>query len=128
MSDRIIIDSHILVWLIFEPENLSKSTIEDLKQASELYVSIVSIWELALKYKKGKFAYNPADIISGYKKTGIELLDLKEEHIKEIGNIKLSHKDPFDELLIAQAKSESMPLLTADSQLIDSMYQTIDAR
>ena len=128
MSDRILLDSHILVWIIFEPENLSTYTIEDLKQASELYVSIVSIWELALKHKKGKFAYNPADITSGYKKAGIELLDLKEEHIKQMGNIRLSHKDPFDELLVAQAKSESILLLTADSQLIDSMYQTIDAR
>lgn len=128
MSDKILLDSHILVWLIFEPENLSKSTVEDLRQADELYASIVSIWELALKYKKGKFAYNPADIISGYKQAGLNVLGLKEVHIEEMSKIELPHKDPFDELLMAQAKAESIPLLTADTLLINSKYRTIDAK
>lgn len=128
MNDRILIDSHILIWYLYEPENISQCAKEAIMQSRERYVSIVSLWELALKHKKQKLAYKPADILHNYKNAGLQLLGLSEEHLQAMLTVELPHKDPFDELLVAQAKHESIKLLTADSTLISSKYPTIDAR
>jgi len=128
MNDRILIDSHIFIWYLYEPEKLNKNAKSAILQAKERYVSIVSIWELILKYKKSKMAYDLAEMLKSYKLAGLKLLNISEEHLNTVLNIELSHKDPFDEILIAQATAESMPLLTADVSLIKSPYLTIDAR
>lgn len=127
MNDRILIDSHILIWYLYEPENLSQQAKDAILSSRQRYFSIVSLWELTIKHKKHKLAYKPSDIVQNYKKVGLELLNLSEEHLQTMLEIKLSHKDPFDELLIAQSKSESLPLLTADKLLIQSKYKTIQA-
>lgn len=128
MNDRILIDSHIFIWYLYEPENLSQPIKDAILNAKERYISTASIWEIILKYKKSKLMYDPVDMLKSYKFAGLKLLNISEEHLSTVLNIELPHKDPFDEILIAQATAESMPLLTADVLLIKSPYQTIDAR
>jgi len=128
MNDRILIDSHIFIWYLYEPENLSQPIKDAILNAKERYISTASIWELILKYKKSKLMYDPVDMLKSYKFAGLKLLNISEAHLNTVLNIELSHKDPFDEILIAQATAESMPLLTADVSLIKSPYLTIDAR
>lgn len=124
----VLLDSHVLLWILFKPEKLKPNVLEVIETSNRCYVSIVSLWELLLKYKKGKLDFTPKDILSGYKNSGLILLSIEERHLELLEDLNLPHKDPFDALLIAQAKSESMPLLTADKLLVDSKYQTIDAR
>ncbi|MCB9822501.1 type II toxin-antitoxin system VapC family toxin [Candidatus Nomurabacteria bacterium] len=128
MNDRILIDSHIFIWYLYEPENLSQPIKDAILNAKERYISTASIWELILKYKKSKLMYDPVDMLKSYKFAGLKLLNISEAHLNILLNIELPHKDPFDEILIAQATAESMSLLTADTLLIKSPYQTIDAR
>lgn len=128
MIDKVLVDSHLLIWLIFENENLNRNVLKYLDSADQAYVSTASIWELALKHKKGKLLYNPEDIMKGCSEMGLSRLNILDKHINAMKNIKLPHKDPFDELLVAQADSESMTLLTADRLLIESEYKTFDAR
>lgn len=124
----VLLDSHILIWLLFKPERLSLKTREIIKNSNACYISVASLWELLIKYKKGKLVFTPEDILSGYKNSGLKIMPIHERHLASLEQIRLSHKDPFDELLVAQSIAESIPLLTADHLLIKSPYQTINAR
>lgn len=128
MDTPVLIDSHILIWLLFEPQHLSERCRRAVEEAQELYVSLASLWELTLKFNKGLLKYQPGTIAEGYKKMNITLLPVTEAHILATSTIDLPHKDPFDNLLVAQAKVGGMTLLTYDKQIIDSRYPTIDAR
>jgi len=127
MINHILADSHILIWALFEPEQLTKQAKQYLLEADGVMISAASLWELTLKANKGALAYKITDILGSYKKAGFLRLDIKDEHIKNISRINLEHKDPFDTLLIAQAQTEKMPLLTADQQLLGSEYKTLNA-
>lgn len=126
--NSVLLDSHVLLWILFKPEKLKSSVLEIIETSNRCYVSTASLWELILKYKKGKLDFTPKDILSGYKDSGLTLLSIEERHLELLEDLGLPHKDPFDALLIAQATAESLPLLTADTLLIKSPYQTIDAR
>ncbi|QQS69015.1 type II toxin-antitoxin system VapC family toxin [Candidatus Saccharibacteria bacterium] len=124
----ILIDSHIYIWLLFESYRFSPATKRTLQTAEELYVSIASLTELTFKHGSGKLKYNPANLCQGLAEANIHLLAITNRHLEKYAEISLSHKDPFDRLLIAQAQCENLPLLTADQTLLDSSYPTIDAR
>ena|SRR3989344_4398467 len=124
----LILDSHILVWLLYEPDKLSAGCIDLLRTETNRFVSVVSLWELAIKHKAGKLAYDPKDMLENLGRAGIDQLSISNEHLLAYQTIKLAHKDPFDTLLAAQAVCENATLLTADKLLLDSHYKTLDAR
>lgn len=128
MNEYLLIDSHVLIWLLFEPNMLSSTSRQSLEDAREVSISIASLWELILKHNKGLLRYSPKDIVAGYKVSGISLMGISEEHLLATTKVRLQHKDPFDTILVAQAKVEKTKLLTADRLLLDSPYATIDAR
>lgn len=122
----VLIDSHVFIWLLFEEGRVTHKCRQAIANASEVYVSSASLWELTLKHNKGALKYSPELMVSGYKDLGASLLDVTEQHILETTGLDLPHKDPFYTMLIAQAVSEGMPLLTADRRLLDSAYETVD--
>lgn len=123
----IIIDSHILIWLLFEPEKLSPIARAAVEQAEQVSVSIISLWELAIKFSAQKLPYAPAVLAEGIVQLGIAELPIRNQHLIVLPTVKLLHKDPFDRLLIAQALSEQSYFLTADKNILQSSYHTIDA-
>jgi PIN domain nuclease of toxin-antitoxin system len=125
MTDsRLLIDSHILVWLLYEPEKISPEAQNLLQAADAVYLSSVSLWELALKFNKGKLAYSPKELIAGAEELSLERLSLRDQHILSLVSVKLSHKDPFDALLVAQSEAEGCVFMTADNRILDSSYHT----
>lgn len=125
MTDsRLLIDSHVLVWLLYEPEKISPEAQSLLQTANAVYVSSVSLWELALRFNKHKLAYSPKELIAGAEELSLERLSLRDQHILSFGRVKLSHKDPFDALLVAQSEAEGCVFMTADSRILDSSYET----
>ena len=127
MTDtRVLIDSHVLIWLLYEPDKINIKTQDLLKEADAVYLSSVSLWELALKFKKRKLAYSPNELIMGAKELNLERLSLRDQHILSLDSIKLSHKDPFDSLLLAQNEAEGTVFLTADSRILESDYRTFE--
>lgn len=95
------------------------------ERAPRLYVSAVSIWEMRLKYHarrasgERKSPFDPAEVVSAVEKLGtITIVPLTERHAASELQTPLSHKDPFDELLLVQAQEENLSLLTTDRQLI----------
>ena len=91
-------------------------------------MSLVSLWELAIKHAKGRLPHSPGAIAMGVGGAGFRELDLGHRHIIKLQDVALPHGDPFDAMLCAQAASEGLTLLTADRVLLDSDYDTVDAR
>lgn len=115
---KILIDSHTLVWLLFEPERVGKKANEALLAAHTASVSLASLWELAIKYNKGKLVYAPQELLQGVSALGADLLHVQPQHILQLAEAKTQHKDPFDRMLLAQAQIENLTLVTADHELL----------
>ncbi len=124
---KLLIDSHVLIWLLYDSRRLNDATKGLLESADSVGVSMASLWELAVKYSKGKLKYSPVNLYNGTAKANIDVLPIKSQHVLGFPDIKLPHADPFDQLLIAQSESEGCSFVTADKQLLKSKYRTIVA-
>lgn len=120
MSSPVLVDSHILLWALNHPERIGAKSREFLQTTKQpIYVSIASFWELALKYRKDKLSYSSKVIMQGATLLGMTVLDIKLEHVQATEeSASLAHKDPFDLMLIAQAKTENYQLLSADRAIL----------
>lgn len=120
---RYLLDTHVCFWAVFEKGKLSlaaKEIIED--NATEVFVSSVSLWEIAIKYKLGKFPeFNVSldEFVEAITKSGFTLLPLKNEHLIAYFNYPQfsdSNKDPFERLLLVIADVENASLITKDEK------------
>jgi PIN domain nuclease of toxin-antitoxin system len=117
--NNFLLDSHIFLWLLQEPHKIGKETTKHLTSGdSSIYISAATIWELGLKHQKGKLKFNPDQLLEAVHVTGIKLLPIAIQHITTTYKLNIIHKDPFDCLLLAQAKYESIVLLTADQAIL----------
>ena len=114
---RLLLDTHVLLWLMQEDRRLSPEAHALIYNAAEVYVSIASIWEIAIKWRLGKMEEDPEELVATIGKAGLLELPVKALHAVTTSKLPLLHRDPFDRLLVAQAISETMRLLTADPQL-----------
>lgn len=124
---NLLLDSHILIWALFEPDRLGKQTRRHIAQADEVFLSLTSIWELAIKHSKGKLLYSPDELLDGLKPLGVSLLAIKPNHILGLQYIQTTHQDPFDRLLLAQARAEGLKLITADGALANLGLSFVEA-
>lgn len=117
---RILLDSHIFIWLVDEPEKLSVTATALLRDpGNELFLSIASVWERQIKIGLGKMRLQRSlqDTIKQQQETNnLQLLHITLPHIFALDALPLHHRDPFDRLLIAQANAQNFALLSADSQ------------
>lgn len=112
-----LLDTNILLWLMSDNKRLTSSARSLIVDASEVYVSSVSLWEVAIKWRIGKIEEDPRLIAGQLDAAGILELQMTNRHALATGTLPLLHNDPFDRLLIAQAITETMRLLTADAKL-----------
>lgn len=111
---RLLLDTHIFVWAMEDSHNLSKdikSSITD--PQNKIYVSVASVWEIAIKRKKEKIRLN-FDVKLSIKSAGFEIIPIQAEHALNTEKLPLYHTDPFDRMLISQAKAEGLTLVTGD--------------
>jgi PIN domain nuclease of toxin-antitoxin system len=118
---RILLDTHILLWVLLEAERLGGSTraaIED--PANEVLFSAASIWEIAIKFRlrRPDFQVAPAEILTAAVDAGLVELAVRSSAAIRVAELPLLHRDPFDRLLVAQAITEPAILYTADRQLV----------
>ena len=118
---KYLLDTHIFLWLNSAPEKLPHTILEFCQQGSnQLYLSLVSPWEMQIKQQLGKLRLDDPlkDVIqTQIEKNNLKILPIELKHILALNDLPHIHKDPFDRLLIAQAKSESMILVTADKKI-----------
>ena len=117
---RLLLDTHLWVWLATNPSRLSAGAREIFADHSNTLVfSVVSIWEVAIKaaLKRPDFTADPALLLDYLRRGPFEELDLIAEHTLPITALPPVHKDPFDRVLIAQAIAEQIQLVTTDRKL-----------
>lgn len=115
---KFLLDTHTFLWFIDDGAALS-STAKSLIEApgNTPYLSMASLWEIAIKVSIGKLTIpSPfqAFIMQQISENRIELLDIKPDHIGIVGILPFHHRDPFDRLIIAQAMSEKLPIISKD--------------
>lgn len=117
---RLLLDTHLLLWALAEPErlgNVTRGALED--TGNEVLFSAASLWEIAIKAGLGRpdFAFDPQLILRAALDTGFTELPVNSDAAILVANLPPYHGDPFDRLLIAQAISEPMRLYTSDPLL-----------
>ncbi|MCX6431632.1 MAG: type II toxin-antitoxin system VapC family toxin [Actinobacteria bacterium] len=117
---RLLLDTHVLLWVKGEPERLSDSargTILD--PATELVFSVVSLWEIVIKSGRPRsgLSVDAGNLRAELLEDGYSELDVQAAHVLEVGTLPKLHRDPFDRLLVAQARVEGLTLMTADHAL-----------
>jgi PIN domain nuclease of toxin-antitoxin system len=119
VSNRYLLDTSVLLWLTAEPDRLSKAASAIWRDPEGMVaVSVINYWEIVLKKEKlgiRDVSWFWEHRISPY--ADLETLQVREEHIAELLLLPPLHKDPFDRMLIAQARVENMLLVTSDKQI-----------
>lgn len=114
---RLLLDTHVFLWCVNDDKRLSKKARTAISTADEVYVSSASIWETSIKVKLGKLDANMDDLVDAISQSGFLELPITAQHALVTFQLPEIHKDPFDRILIAQAISEPLRLITADSIL-----------
>ena len=113
-----LLDTHTFLWFLEGNNSLSfKARIIIENADNTIYVSIASIWEIAIKISisKLKLSVNLEEVKTEIVKNNFEILPLDFEHIIELTNLEQIHKDPFDRIIISQAISEKCTIISKDS-------------
>ena len=111
-----LLDTHVFYWFFYEDEKLPKAVKEQIENEKDVYVSIVTFWELAIKSSIGKIKI-PATISSLMKDCtdcDFSILPIKGAHLEKLVDLPWIHRDPFDRLLICQAQAEQLIFISAD--------------
>ena len=116
-----MLDTHVFVWMLDSETKVAPEALLYIDDNAEerIFVSIVSIWELVIKQRIGKFSAAIDDVLGQLAPVSrIELLDLMPEHVSALRALPTHrhHRDPFDHMIIAQAIAEGMTLLTRDGR------------
>ncbi len=115
---KYLLDTNVFLWSSGAPEKLNKQATNLLSSiSSELYLSAASSWEIAIKFALGSLALPkpPSQFVPHAMRTlALRSLDITHFHSLAAGELPRHHRDPFDRMLIAQARSEAMALLTSD--------------
>ena len=126
---RLLLDTHIVVWWIFAPQDLSKTALAAIADpSSEIFVSAITAMEIATKVRLGKFEQArplSRDFTRQILDEGFNLLPITADHGERAGNMILAHKDPWDRLLIAQAQIEGFSMVTNDHAIAASAISTV---
>ena len=117
---NILLDTHSAIWFFEGDKRLSKSAVDAIYNLDNMiYVSIASLWEIAIKLGIDKLTLDDGfdGFVDAIHKNEFILLEVELEHIKTTMNLPLIHRDPFDRMLIAQAKIEGMAIMTIDANI-----------
>lgn len=123
---RLLLDTHVVLWQFGDVRRLSVDAEQAIEQASQLLVSVVSFAEIGVKVAVGKLSVR-GDLHAEVIRTGMRTLPLTPQHGLAIADLPLHHRDPFDRLLIAQARTEDLTVLTADPRIRQYDVPVIDA-
>ena len=118
MGVSYLIDTHILLWWLFDDPKLNGNCREIIRNPKhDIFVSSASAWEIATKYRLGKLP-EAKPLVSNYldilAKARLINLPITANHAMRAGSLPIQHRDPFDRMLMAQAELEHLPIVTYD--------------
>ncbi len=114
----ILIDTHALLWFLADNPRLPVHIIKRIENdAKTVYVSIASLWEIAIKVSVGKLNLGePLEKVINVRlpEINVQILDISTTHIAYVSSLPLHHRDPFDRIIIAQSQIENISLVSVD--------------
>jgi len=116
LTVRVLLDTHLLLWALSAPSKLPAKA-RRLISESDVFVSAASIWEISIKTALGKLTADPQEVLAALEPAGFLALPIVGGHAARVLTLPPIHRDPFDRLLVAQALTEPMRLLTNDAVL-----------
>ena len=123
---RYLLDTHLIYWWMTADARLGKAT-QRIIAKSEIVVSTASMWEMMLKNARGKLPLPQGSLAEQFEAQGFVVLPILPRHIEAVRSLVCPHADPFDRLLIAQARDEKLTLLTRDTAILALRLDRIDA-
>ena len=119
-----LLDTHALLWALFDPDRLGKKAADFIRNPDvTIEVSVVTFWEISLKYATGKLHLDnvfPDDFPNIVRQSGFSVLQLADVEAATFHRLpRMAHKDPFDRLIIWQAISRKLTLLSQDRAFAD---------
>ena len=129
---KLLLDTHVWLWWNTEPERLATTVRRQIGDVrNEVFLSAASVWEMAIKRELGKLSL-PEPVATYVARRlaadGVTPLAVRFDHAAAVETLELLHRDPFDRLLIVQARHEGLRLLTADDQVLAYGSPAVDAR
>ena len=119
---NLLLDTHVAIWALTEKGRLAPKILDLLADPdNSVHVSAATIWEIAIKFplkKRSGPPFSAQDAIGYFRQANYVLLSITVEHAAMLDKLPLLHADPFDRLLVAQAMSEPMRLVTRDPQVV----------
>jgi PIN domain nuclease of toxin-antitoxin system len=129
---KLLLDTHVWLWWNTEPERIeSNARVQISDPGNDVFLSAASVWEMAIKSRLGKLPL--PEPVATYvarrlSRDGIHAVPVTCEHAAAVEALALVHRDPFDRLLVIQARQEGMQLLTVDEQVLAYGAPTLDVR
>lgn len=112
----LLLDTHVVLWWLSDDPTLSADIKTRLDHEPDTFISPATIWEVTIKQAIGKLK-EPADLPERIRDSGFRELPINSEHAVTAGRLPLIHRDPFDRMLVAQARCEDLTLVTRDPQV-----------
>jgi PIN domain nuclease of toxin-antitoxin system len=115
---NLLLDTHILLWWLSDDARLPATARTCIaREAQSVFVSTASLWEIAVKSAKGKLRADVKEIHREIERSDFIYLPIEPSHVLKLRTLPARHADPFDRMLVAQAASEGLTLLTCDEQI-----------
>ena len=118
---KLLLDTHIFLWYITADSRLPMLFRDAIREPkNEVYLSVVSLWETIIKFNLGKLPLPQSPEIyipKERRQHQIKSLSLHENAIKELANLPVLHRDPFDRILICQTSADNLTIVTVDTQI-----------
>lgn len=111
----LLLDTHVVLWWLTDDPTLAAELKDRLDHEPDVYVSAATIWEVAIKQSLGKL--KPDDLPERIRDSGFRHLNITADHSIAAARLPLLHRDPFDRMLIAQARAEQLTLVTRDPEI-----------
>lgn len=113
---RLLLDTHVLLWWLADDPSLSEPAAQAIANEPEIFVSAATAWEVAIKRALGKLEA-PDDLSGAIDTAGMQQLPIGFAHAAAAGALPRHHDDPFDRMLVAQARCERLTLVTGDARI-----------
>jgi PIN domain nuclease of toxin-antitoxin system len=123
---RLLLDTHIVLWQLQGARRIRAAARRAIQDADELAFSVVSFAEIGVKAAAGKLVV-PRDLREHVLRAGLQILGLAADHGLSVADLPMHHRDPFDRLLISQARSEGLAIVTADERFAAYDVPLVDA-
>ncbi len=112
---KLLLDTQIMLWWLLGDSRLRAET-RELMATTRCFLSVASVWEVAIKHRLGKLPVDPVGFRDESLAVGATLLRIDDQHAIETGRLPAIHEDPFDRLIIAQARTEGLVAVSSDSR------------